>query len=517
MQERLQRAAGILCPVSSLPSPYGIGTFGKAAYQFIDLLKEAGQRYWQVLPIGPTGYGDSPYQPYSAFAGNPYFIDPELLMEEGLLTEEEVKGYKWSDTDSYISYDRIYNCRFPALYLAYSRSNHKNTREYMEFVWENGDDWLYDFALYCACKKFYDQKSWLEWPDEVRFRDEEKMAELQVRLKDEIEFQIFLQYEFRKQWTNLKQYAHENDVRIIGDIPLYMALDSADVWANPHLFCLDEDRRPTRVAGCPPDAFSADGQLWGNPIYDWKVHEAEDFAWWKKRMRANAANYDVIRIDHFIGIVRYFNIPAGDTTARNGWFEWGPGKKLTDAIDSAIGNECRIVAEDLGIMIPQVKELLAETGYPGMKVLQFGFDGSRDNDHLPYNYNGNCLVYCGTHDNETLTGFVTGKNHVTDVKNMARYFDVSSLADETDGNETIREEAVRELREKVFRGMYASTAVLAILTVSDLLGLGNEARINTPSTSGDNWKWRIAPGQLSAETLEQYHLKELAELFGRLG
>lgn len=498
MQDTFQRSAGILLPVSSLPSPYGIGTLGKEAYAFVDMLAAAEQRYWQVLPVGPTSYGDSPYQSYSAFAGNPYFIDLDMLAAEGLVSKEEIASYQWSDTDSYVSYDRIYQCRYPLLYLAYTRSGHRDSPEYREFVKKHGRIWLEDFALYCACKKYFEQKPWTEWDVGAKFRDEDTLEELQGRLRDEIDFQMFMQFKFREQWESLKQYANEKGIEIIGDIPLYMALDSADVWAHPELFKLDADLEPTYVAGCPPDAFSASGQLWGNPIYDWKRHEEDGFAWWRARMQANASLYDVIRIDHFIGIVRYYNIPAADETALNGMFEWGPAKRLTDAIDAAIG-EKKVIAEDLGLMIPEVRELLSETGYPGMKVLQFAFDGDENNDHLPFRYGHNCIVYSGTHDNETLAGFCADQPQKV-VRRLYSYFDAAGCGD---------------VRQKVIRGMYASTADVAVLTVQDILGLGNEARMNTPSTLGDNWKWRLAPGQLTAELLEELQLPELVKIYGR--
>lgn len=498
MQEPFERGAGVLLPISSLPSPYGIGTFGKAAYEFVDTLSGAGQHYWQVLPIGPTSYGDSPYQSYSAFAGNPYFIDLDTLVEEGLLSREEIGAYQWSDTDAYVSYDRIYEGRFAVLYLAYGRSRHQETEDYQQFCAENDDLWLKDFALYCALKKYYDQKPWTEWEDDAKFRNPAFLAEMTDQLADEIGFQKFMQYKFREQWTKLKAYANEKHIEIIGDIPLYMAMDSADVWANPKQYKLDDDLNPTFVAGCPPDCFSATGQLWGNPIYLWSAHEADGFRWWKARMKANASLYDVIRIDHFIGIVRYFNIPAGDTDATGGHFEWGPGKKLCDAIDEAIGDK-KIIAEDLGLMIPEVRSLLAQTGYPGMKVLQFAFDGKMDNDHLPFNYGNNLVVYSGTHDNETLVGFYRSQPDSVKAQ-MLKYLNVSNPYD---------------LCFKMARCLMSSTAAVCIIPAQDLLGLGNEARINTPSTLGDNWKWRLTPGQLTLRTFYELNIPDITEIYGR--
>ena len=587
MQAALKRAAGVLLPVSSLWDEYGIGTFGEEAYHFVEQLSRAGQKYWQVLPIGPTSYGDSPYQSYSAFAGNQYFIDPETLVKEGLLYREEIEAHKWGDTASYVSYDRIYSGRTHLLRVAYDRalgrpipleriyngiyddeeqrrsqeegyvapairfpdryqdlgnycadSNgadslqenvgaatyagatdhtsaipencYKLSREYLDFC-ENSSHWLDDFVLYCALKDHFHGKSWMDWDEDIKRRTPEALERYRKLLADDMDFYRFVQFEFYREWHHLKQYANDRGIEIIGDIPLYMALDSADVWADPRLFLLSEDLVPTVVAGCPPDAFSADGQLWGNPIYDWEAHKAEDFAWWRRRMKANASLYDVIRVDHFIGIVRYYKIPWGDTDGRRGEFAFGPGEELTRAMDEAVGGK-KIIAEDLGIMIPEVKALLAKTGYPGMRVLQFAFDGNPENDHLPYEYDRNSVAYCDTHDNETLMGYA--KTHPEDYRRLCEYFHIKDMYAEAAECGAVL--ATENIITQVIRWMYASCASVVILSAQDLLGLGNEARINLPSSTGDNWKWRLAPGEMNDEVFLRMKVRKLAEVYGRV-
>lgn len=492
----LQRGAGLLLPISSLPSPYGIGTLGDEAYKFVDFLVEAGQSYWQVLPVGPTSYGDSPYQSFSAFAGNPYFIDLDYLVEEGLITKKDIKQYQWVSNVEYVEYAMIYESRFKVLRTAFKNSDHIGTVEYDEFLKDN-EYWLDDYSLYMAAKFKFDNVEWQQWDEGIRLRKPEALEQYKEELKEDMDFWKFCQFKFFEQWNDLRTYANESGIQIIGDIPIYVAMDSADVWAHKELFELDEDVKPINVAGVPPDAFSEDGQLWGNPLYDWKKMEKDDFLWWKERMRSNSKLYDFIRIDHFIGVVNYYSIAADCKNAKQGEWRKGPGKKLTDAINSAIG-DAQIIAEDLGVVSQPVKDLLKETGYPGMKIIEFAFDGGPDNDHLPHNYNPNSLVYGGTHDNETVAGYFCSKTK-KELKYAMEYLGVTEK---------------NEIPDAVLRTAYASVSAMAIFQVQDILGLGNEARMNTPSTVGNNWKWRMAKGCLKKQHAKK--LYKLAEFYARL-
>ena len=498
MKTMLKRGAGILMPVSSLPSPYGIGTFGKAAYEFVDFLKKARQTYWQVLPVGPTSYGDSPYQGFSAFAGNPYFIDLDMLAEEKLLTQEEIDSCFWGNDAAQVSYDTIFYYRFPLLRKAFARSAFRTEKAYETFC-EESEYWLGDYAFYMALKFRFDKKDWLVWPEEIRFRKPEAVAKYREALKEEIDFWKFLQYKFFGQWKKLRAYANAAGISIIGDIPIYVALDSADVWTHPELFLLDEENlTPLKVAGVPPDAFSETGQLWGNPLYRWDVIEASDFKWWKERMKASARLYDVVRIDHFIGVVRYYTIPAGAKDGTVGTYEKGPGKKLTDAIDSVIG-DTKIIAEDLGVVVPEVKELLEQTGYPGMKIIEFAFSGDRFNEHLPHMYSPNSVVYGGTHDNETLVGYFDPKaRQWWELQYIVDYMGISHQS---------------EIVDRILFTAYSSVASVVIFQTQDILKLDNRARMNTPGTVGTNWRWRMKPGELKEEHAEE--LARLVDIFGR--
>lgn len=498
MKTMFERSAGLLMPISSLPSPYGIGTFGKAAYDFADTLKRGRQQFWQVLPVGPTSYGDSPYQSFSAFAGNPYFIDLDTLVEEKLLTQQEIDECYWGEDVTQVAYDAIFYYRFPLLKKAFARSSHKDTEEFQVFCKESSL-WLEDYSQYMACKFHFENQEWLAWDEDIRLRKPEALKHYKELLAEEIDFWEFLQYKFFEQWKKLRAYANEQGISIIGDIPIYVALDSADVWVHPELFQLDEETlTPTNVAGVPPDAFSDDGQLWGNPLYNWEVLEETGFAWWKQRMKASAKLYDVIRIDHFIGVVQYYSIPYGSKDGKSGTWCKGPGRKLTDAIGQAIGG-AKIIAEDLGIMVPEVKSLLAETGYPGMKIVEFGFSGDRFNEHLPHMYQPNTVVYGGTHDNETLVGFFNeSKRECWELQYIADYMEASHKAD---------------VVYRVFRTVYASVASVAIFQVQDLLQLGNWARMNTPSTVGNNWRWRMRPNEINQGQIDM--LSFLVDTFGR--
>ena len=498
MKTMLKRGAGVLMPIFSLPSPYGIGTFGRAAYEFIDQLKRGRQTYWQVLPMGPTCYGDSPYQSYSAFAGNPYFIDLDTLKDEKLLTQDEIDACWWCDKQDQVNYDALYYYRFPLLRKAYERSSHKESVEYQAFLEEN-EEWLDDYALYMAVKGKYEGKSWMDWDEDIRFRRPEALSAYREELAEEINYWKFLQFKFFEQWKKLKQYAKEKELQIVGDIPIYVALDSADVWSHPELFQLDEENlTPLKVSGVPPDAFSEDGQLWGNPLYDWEEMEQTDFAWWRSRMKASAELYDAVRIDHFIGVVQYYAIPYGAVTAKDGEWEKGPGKKLTDALDEAAG-ETKIIAEDLGVFCQEVKDLLAETGYPGMKIIEFAFSGDRFNEHLPHCYDPNSVVYGGTHDNETLAGyFKPEKRQWWELQYIADYLGAAHQS---------------EVVDRVFRAAYGSVASVAIFQMQDVLKLDNWARMNTPGTLGENWRWRLVPGQFTDERAD--YLSWLVDTFGR--
>ena len=494
MDKQLKRGAGILLPLSSLPSPYGIGAMGKAAYEFVDMLQKAGQSYWQVLPVGPTSFGDSPYQSFSAFAGNPYFIDLDTLVEEGLLQREELAGVNWGEKEDDIDYACIFHERFQVLKKAFKRSEHKENKAYYDFLAEN-EEWLHDYAMYMAIKVAHNNQEWLAWEEEIRFRKPDALKQYENVLQDEIEFYQFLQYKFYEQWNRLKAYANRKGISLIGDIPIYVALDSADVWANPRLFQLDWELKPVYVAGCPPDAFSDYGQKWGNPLYNWKRMEQDGFTWWKKRIQSNARLYDVIRIDHFIGIVRYYNIPA-EGVPKEGFFKEGPGKKLVMAIDEARGDS-KIIAEDLGVVVPEVVELVKESGYPGMKILQFGFDGNTENEHAPHNHAKNFVVYIGTHDNETIRGYIanaTEENHDF----MMKYMDLKKEED---------------LVPAFFRTLYGSVADVVIAQMQDILGKDNSARMNLPSTIGTNWRWRMKQEEFTEEL--QQKLYDMTRIYGR--
>ena len=402
------RKGGVLLPVSSIPSKYGIGTFSKQAYEFVDFLERAGQSFWQILPLGPTGYGDSPYQSFSTFAGNPYYIDLEELIKKGWLTKEECDACDFGSDDGYVDYEKIYLSRFWILKIAYERSNIKEDKEFGKFKEDNAA-WLEDYALYMAVKNSFHGISWIEWEEDIRLRKPEAMKAYKEKFADEIEFYQFQQFVFAVQWLALKAYANKKKISIIGDIPIYVAFDSADTWANPELFQLDESCTPTGVAGCPPDSFSATGQLWGNPLYKWEYHKETGYEWWMQRISYCYRLYDVVRIDHFRGFDEYYFIPYGDTTAEFGHWEKGPGYDIFKVMKEKIGKK-PVIAEDLGFLTPSVISLVKKTGYPGMKILQFAFDSREESDYLPHNYSNNSVVYTGTHDNDTTMGWYGSLN-----------------------------------------------------------------------------------------------------------
>ena len=499
MKTMLKRGAGVLMPIFSLPSPYGIGTFGRAAYEFIDQLKRGRQTYWQVLPMGPTCYGDSPYQSYSAFAGNPYFIDLDTLKDEKLLTQDEIDACWWCDKQDQVKYDALYYYRFPLLRKAYERSSHKESEEYQAFLEEN-EEWLDDYALYMAVKGKYEGKGWMDWDEDIRFRRPEALSACREELAEEINYWKFLQFKFFEQWKKLKQYAKEKELQIVGDIPIYVALDSADVWSHPELFQLDEENlTPLKVSGVPPDAFSENGQKWGSPVYNWSRMEEDGFAWWQARMLEHAKLFDVIRLDHFAAIVKYYVVPNKAEDGRSGKWSRGPGKKLTDAIEKVIG-DTHIIVEDIAgkSPIPGVKKLMARTGWPGIKILMFAFGDDTANEHLPHNYTDcNLVVYAGTHDNETIVGYFRDK---TDYELAYLY-------------EYLNIKYKEEIPDALIRAAYASIADVVIIQMQDLMKLGNEARMNAPSTVGRNWRWRIGTDELSEE--RRAWIRTLASVYHR--
>ena len=494
----MERASGILLPVFSLPGEYGIGTFGKEAYKFVDFLKKSKQKYWQVLPLGETGCGNSPYSSYSTFALNPYFIDLDQLIEEKLLTRKECQACDFGDDPQDIDYGKLYENRFKLLRKAYERANVGEDQEFEAYRRENAW-WLDDYALFMAVKDRFDGVAWNEWAEDIRLRWSNAMDYYRRELYYEIEFYSYLQFVFMKQWKKLKNYANINGIEIIGDIPIYVAFDSADAWANPELFQFDSENLPTAVAGCPPDGFSADGQLWGNPLYRWDYHRETGFDWWIRRIAYCSELYDVVRIDHFRGFDEYYSIPYGDTTARNGHWEKGPGIALFEAAKNRLG-ELNIIAEDLGYITDSVKKLVADSGFPGMKVLEFAFDSREKSDYLPYTYEKNSVVYTGTHDNETIAGWYAGLDK-SDLKMCTDYMNIDRIPG-------------KEYHWDFIRLAMLSVSDLCVIPIQDYLGLDNCARINHPSTLGTNWRWRLAKGQLSASLLKE--IREMTRISGRL-
>ena len=497
----MSRAAGILLSVTSLPSKYGIGCFSKSAYDFVDWLKEAGQTYWQILPICPTSYGDSPYQSFSTFAGNPYFISLEALIEEGVLTEEECGSMDFGNVEDDIDYEKQYWARYPLLRRAYERSNIRQNQDYLRFVEENRW-WLDDYALFMAVKNYFDGAPWTKWPEDIRLHWGFALDYYRRELYYDIEFQQYLQFKFFQQYRALKAYANEKGIQIIGDIPIYVAMDSADTWAHPELFQLDEHNVPTAVAGCPPDGFSATGQLWGNPLYRWDYHRQTGYDWWLSRLWYCFQLYDVTRIDHFRGFDEYYSIPYGAATAMEGHWEKGPGLELFRRVEQVLGWH-EVIAEDLGYVTDSVRWLVQESGFPGMKVLEFAFD-SRDsgsaNDYLPHNYTENCVVYTGTHDNETITG----------------WFDSISKEEQQSARDYLCDQ--RQPKKYLYRSFIAlvmrSCAKYCIIPMQDYLGLDNSCRMNTPSTVGTNWRWRMKEGALTQELCQD--ILQTTKRYGRM-
>ena len=487
--EMFERSSGILLHPTSLPGKYGIGSLGKEAYKFVDFLKKSNQKLWQIFPLGPTGYGDSPYQCFSSFAGNPYLIDFDLLIEQNLLTEEDLKDVNFGENEEYIDYGAIYNQKYPLLRKAYENfkaNGNKELKEKLETFKTENSSWLDDYSLYISLKNHFNGLPWNEWEDDIRTRKEAAINKYKAELANEIEYHNFIQFLFFTQWNNVKKYANDNGIKIIGDIPIFVAVDSSDAWANPEIFLFDPELKPVKVAGVPPDYFSATGQLWGNPLYDWDKLKELNYKWWVDRVKANLSTCDIIRIDHFRGFDEYWAVPYGDKTAENGTWCPGPRTDLFNAIKNELG-ELPIIAEDLGTMTQGVIDLREATGFPGMKILGFAFDSKEENDYLPHTYTKNCVVYTGTHDNDTLIGWFTKANE--DDKQFARNY-LNSRSD-------------NEIHWDAIRGAWSSVANMAIAPIQDFLGLGSEARINTPGVASGNWQWRLKDDVLTDELAEK--------------
>ena len=490
------RTSGVLMPISSIPSPYGIGTMGKQARKFVDFLVKGGQKYWQILPICPTSYGDSPYQSFSSFAGNPYFIDLEYLCKDKLLTKKECESFQWGSNPKYVDYGIMYESRYALLRKVYARFTKKEPQDFEKFC-ENEKQWLDDYALFMALKDANGGQAWSNWDKSLRLREKKAMEEATEKYSEEIRFYKMLQYLFYQQWNALKTYANEAGIEIIGDVPIYVAGDSADVWAIPDQFYLDENLEPIEVAGCPPDAFSDDGQLWGNPLFHWDVMKKDGYTWWTRRIKAMSELYDIIRIDHFRGFDSFYAIPAKDDTAKNGQWKQGPGMDLFCELEKKLG-KLPIIVEDLGFLTPSVHKLLKDSGFPGMKVIQFAFDSREESDYLPHTYTNHCVVYTGTHDNDTVMGWMKTAPKAS-VKYAKEYLNLTKEEGYNWG---------------MMRAAWSSVADMAIVPMQDILGLGSEARINTPSTLGNNWKWRATPEQIDAKVAKKlYHYMQM---YGRV-
>jgi len=499
----MNRTSGVLLSVTSLPSKYGIGCFDQAAYDFVDWLEKAGQTYWQILPLGATSHAgafDSPYQAYSAFAGSPYFISLDALVEEGVLTEIECKAASFGEDPQHVDYQALFDNRLKLLHRAYERSEIYKNAEYQKFCRENFW-WLDDYALFMAVKEFFGGASWTQWPNDIRMHYGFALDYYREKLYFQVEFQKYLQFKFYEQWSKLKKYANDKNIQIVGDMPIYVSPDGSDIWAQPEMFQLDEMNMPTQIAGCPPDSFSADGQVWGNPLYRWDYHRATGYHWWVTRMWYSYKLYDVVRIDHFRGFDEYFAIPAGSDSAKDGHWEKGPGMELFNTLRSALG-ERGVIAEDLGLLTDGVRQLVKDSGFPNMKVLQFAFDKADiggANDYLPHNYNNNCVVYTGTHDNETISGWFLGLSK--EDKEFVRDY----LGDHDTAN--------KWMYKRLVATAMGSAANMCVIPVQDWLGLDNNSRMNVPGTVNVNWSWRLVPGQITDELAEEVLI--ITKRFGR--
>lgn len=489
------RSSGILMHITSLPGSYGVGTMGKQAFAFVDFLKKSGQSYWQILPLSPTGYGDSPYQSCSTFAGNHYLIDLDLLIEEGLLEKADVENIDWCWKDTKADFGRLYNNRLNVLRKAYARFQGGNE---FELFCEDNESWLPDFTLFMALKAKYQGKPWYNWEEGLKMRQSAAMAAVREELADELRFYSFVQYLFFKQWNALHTYAAENGISIIGDVPIYVPHDSVEVWSAPEMFQLDETLTPKVIAGCPPDAFSAEGQLWGNPIYDWEKMKADGFAWWIRRLAAAGEMYDVVRMDHFRGLEAYWSVPYGDANAKGGKWVKGPDMAFIEAIQKGLP-ELTMIAEDLGFLTQEVLDLRDNSGFPGMKVLEFAFDSREPSDYLPHTYTRNTVCYTGTHDNMT----------------MRQWFETSSEEAVAYATEYMALTEAEGLVLGTIRTAMASVSDMCIIQLPDWLNLGGEARMNFPGTLSDcNWTWRAEEGMICDKLAEQ--ILKMTTLYGRL-
>lgn len=493
----MKRAAGILMHISSLPGKYGIGTLGKNAYEFANFLKKSGQTLWQILPIGPTSFGDSPYQSFSVHAGNPYFIDLEMLCEDGLLSKNDCNHFNFGDSPINVDYKKIYDNRFKLLKKAFMSFKDSRDTQFNKFKLENRA-WLFDYSLFMAVKSHYNMAPWHNWPDEnIKTRTADSVEYYSELLKNEIEFFMFLQYLFYSQWAKLKKYVNSLGIKIIGDMPIYVGLDSADTWSYPEVFWLDCNKKPVKVSGCPPDGFSPKGQLWGNPLYNWKYLKSTNYSWWINRIKTANKLFDITRIDHFRGFDSYYAIPFGANDATCGEWLNGPGIDFFNMLKEKLG-DIPIIAEDLGFLTASVKKLLSDTGYPGMKVLQFAFESQKENDYLPHNYVKNCIAYTGTHDNDTIMGwFKNGRKQ--DILHAVEY----GALNETEGYSW-----------GLIRLCYASVSKAAIIPMQDFLGLDSRSRMNIPSTVGGNWTWRVLKEQITDDLADK--IKHLTKLYGRI-
>ncbi len=482
--------------VSSLPSNYGIGTIGKEAYKFIDFLVAADQKYWQMLPLGSTSYGDSPYSSFSTYAGNPYFVDLDMLITDGLLTKKDVEKYDWGRNPEKTDYGKIYKNRFKVLRIAAEKGLKKYEKEFASFRRRN-KAWLENYALYMAVKSHFGMISWTEWPEEDIRKHEPKACKKYLKdLKTDVEFYEFIQFLFFEQWKKLKAYAKKNKVEIIGDIPIYVALDSADVWAEAGWFQLDEENTPVRVSGVPPDYFSADGQLWGNPLYDWDKMKADGYSWWIRRIEGAFKLYDVVRIDHFRGFESYWSVPYGEKTARKGKWVKGPGMDLVGKLAEAFSDKA-FIAEDLGYLTEDVRQLLKDSGFPGMKVLEFAFDSREESDYLPHNYGKNCVCYTGTHDNSPIALW----KKEADKKDIALAMEYLGIGKDDNFN------------WEFIRGGMRSVSALFVAQMQDYLELGKGYRMNIPGTLGGNWTWRMKKG--AADKALAKKIARMTKIYGR--
>lgn len=491
----MKRSSGILLPIFSLPSNYGIGTFGKEAYKFVDFLKKAGQTYWQILPIGPIGYGDSPYSVYSIYAGNPYFIDLDLLINDGLLTHSDVKKCKVKNI-TYINYKRISKNRNEVLYKAYVKGFKKYKKTYNEFIKKN-KSWVNDYALYMSLKEYFKGLPFNKWPDnKIKRREKSAINKYNKLLEDRINFYKFTQFLFFKQFNKLRKYMKKKGIKLIGDIPIYVPLDSSDVWVSPKCFKLTSAFVPKTISGVPPDFFTRDGQLWGNPIYNYSYMKKDGYKWWLNRIKAASEIYDVIRIDHFRGLESFWEVKYGSKNARHGKWTKGPGMDLLSLVKKKFKN-IEFISEDLGYMTEGVEKLVKDFGFPGMKVLQFGFDSRDTSDHIPFRYERNKVCYTGTHDNSTLKGYLKNA-YYKDVNVCKKYFDIK---DE------------RKFSLALIRGGMATNCVLFIAQMQDYLDLDDKARINRPGSVGENWKWRMKKNAYNNKLAVKIY--KLTKLYGR--